>query len=189
MLAKIRSDGDIALATASSGIAATLLDEDTTAHSRFKIPIDIQSDSTYNIPAQSHLAELIRETKLVFRDETSMQHRNTFEMMDRIFKDIRNDRRSFGDVMFCFCEDFRQILPVVPRGIHGQIVSASLKCSSFWHHIQRLSLIINMRLLFAANVARRTIASRGICQSYSHNRRRLRYHQRDHSVIVKRNCP
>ena len=66
VLAKIRSDKDIALATASSVIAATLLDEDTTTHSRFKIPIDIQYDSTCNIPAQSHLAELIRETKLVF---------------------------------------------------------------------------------------------------------------------------
>ena len=32
----------------------------------YKIPIDINSDSTCNIPAQSHLAELIRETQLVF---------------------------------------------------------------------------------------------------------------------------
>src|SRR5213079_285712 len=65
VLAKIRSDRGIALATASSGIAATLLDGGTTAHSRFKIPIDIQSDSTCNIPAQSHL----HETQLVFWDE------------------------------------------------------------------------------------------------------------------------
>src|SRR5436190_20553552 len=68
VLAKVRSDEGIALATASSGIAATLLDGGTTAHSRFKIPIDIQSDSTCNIPAQSHLAELIHETQLVFWD-------------------------------------------------------------------------------------------------------------------------
>ena len=133
MLAKIRSDEEIALTTASSGIAATLLDGGTTAHSRFKIPIDIQSDSTCNIPAQSHLAELIRETKLMFWDEAPMQHRHTFEAIDRTFKDIRNDPRSFGDVVFCFCEDFRQILPIVPRGTRGQIVSASLKRSSFRH--------------------------------------------------------
>src|SRR5438876_8311797 len=56
VLAKVRSDGCIALATASSGIAATLLDGGTTAHSQFKIPIDIRLDSTCNIPAQSHLA-------------------------------------------------------------------------------------------------------------------------------------
>ena len=46
VLAKIRADGGIALSTASSGIAATLLDGGTTAHSRFKIPIDINTDST-----------------------------------------------------------------------------------------------------------------------------------------------
>ena len=74
MLAKVRSEGGIALATASSGIAATLLDGGTTAHSQFKIPIDIQSDSTCNIPAQSDLAELIRETELVLWDEAPMQH-------------------------------------------------------------------------------------------------------------------
>jgi PIF1-like helicase len=39
VLAKIRADGGIALSTASSGIAATLLDGGTTAHSRFKIPV------------------------------------------------------------------------------------------------------------------------------------------------------
>ena len=146
VLAKIRSDEGIALATASSGIAATLLDGGTTAHSRFKIPIDINSDSTCNIPAQSHLAELIRETQLVFWDEAPMQHRHTFEAVDRTFKDIRNDPRPFGGVVFCFCGDFRQILPVVPRGTRGQIVSACLKRSPLWQHVQRLPLTINMRL-------------------------------------------
>jgi PIF1-like helicase/Helicase len=145
VLAKIRCEG-IALATASSGIAATLLDGGTTAHSRFKIPIDINSDSTCHIPAQSHLAELIRETQLVFWDEAPMQHRHTFEAVNRTFKDIRNDPRPFGGVVFCFCGDFRQILPVVPRGTRGQIVSACLKRSPLWQHVQHLPLTINMRL-------------------------------------------
>jgi len=115
------------------------------AHSRFKIPIDIQSDSTCNIPVQSHLAELIRETQLVFWDEAPMQNRHTFEVMDRTLRDIRKDPRPFGGVVFCFCGDFRQILPVVPRGTRGQIVSACLKHSPLWQHILRLSLTINMR--------------------------------------------
>src|SRR5436189_5118947 len=70
VLAKIRADGGIALSTASSGIAATLLEDGTTAHSSFKIPIDIHADSTCNIPAQSHLAELLCETQLVIWDES-----------------------------------------------------------------------------------------------------------------------
>ena len=83
---------------------------------------------------------------MVFWDEAPMQHRHTFEAVDRTFQDIRNDPRPFGGVVFCFCGDFRQILPVVPRGTRGQIVSACLKRSPLWQHSHRLSLTINMRL-------------------------------------------
>ena len=50
-------------------------------------------------------------------------------------------------MVFCFCGDFRQILPVVPRGTRGQIVSACIKRSPLWEHVQPLSLNINMHLL------------------------------------------
>ena len=39
ILQSVRSRNDIALAVASSGIAALLLDKGWTAHSRFKIPL------------------------------------------------------------------------------------------------------------------------------------------------------
>jgi|SRR5579859_66145 len=52
VLAKIRADGGIALPTASSGIAVTLLEGGTTAHSHFKIPIDIHTDLTCSIPVK-----------------------------------------------------------------------------------------------------------------------------------------
>ena len=41
ILAKLRSESKIALATASSGIAATLLTGGCTLHSTFKIPLDL----------------------------------------------------------------------------------------------------------------------------------------------------
>src|SRR5947207_3120057 len=75
-----------------------------------------------------------------------MQNRHIFEMINRTMKDIRNDPRLFEGVVFCFCEDFRQILPVVSRGTRGQIVSTCLKRSPLWRHVQCLSLTINMRL-------------------------------------------
>ena len=59
-LARVRSQGKIALAVASSGIAAKLLDGGTTAHSRFKIPIQINETSTCEIKAQDPLADLIK---------------------------------------------------------------------------------------------------------------------------------
>ena len=44
LLAKLRSQQKIALAVASSGIAATLLDGGQTAHSAFKLPLDIHNN-------------------------------------------------------------------------------------------------------------------------------------------------
>ena len=44
ILSKVRSQGHKALAVASSGIAATLLPGGRTAHSTFKLPLDLVSD-------------------------------------------------------------------------------------------------------------------------------------------------
>ena len=43
ILAKLRSEGKIAMAAASSGIAATLLTGGRTLHSTFKIPLDLHA--------------------------------------------------------------------------------------------------------------------------------------------------
>ena len=146
ILAKLRSERKIAIAVASSGIAATLLDGGTTAHSRFKIPIHINDTSTCNIVAQSEEAALIRNTDLVFWDEAVMQHRHVFEAVNRTFQDIRQDERPFGGVVVCLCGDFRQTLPIIPKATRGQIVSACIKRSPLWHHVQTLRLTVNMRL-------------------------------------------
>ena len=130
ILAKIRSERRIALAVASSRIAATLLDGGTTAHSRFKIPIEIHPDSTCSITAQCALAELIRAAELAIWDEAVMQHRHVFECVERTFRDIRQDQRPFGGLVMCFCGDFRQLLPVVVNGSKGQIIATTLNNSS-----------------------------------------------------------
>ena len=66
VLAKVRSTGKIALAVASSGIAATLLDKGQTAHSHFKIPINIEATTVCNVQKGTHLEDLINETELLF---------------------------------------------------------------------------------------------------------------------------
>ncbi|XP_050889664.1 uncharacterized protein LOC127094951 [Lathyrus oleraceus] len=60
LMVSLRSIGEIVLATTSSGIAATLLPGGRTAHSRFKIPIDMQSSSICGIKKQKYLINLIR---------------------------------------------------------------------------------------------------------------------------------
>ncbi|XP_015161029.1 uncharacterized protein [Solanum tuberosum] len=72
LLATVRSKGFIALATATSGVAASILPGGRTAHSRFKIPINIDEQFSCNISKQSSLASLIRDAKLIVWDEVSM---------------------------------------------------------------------------------------------------------------------
>lgn len=70
--------------------------------------------STCNIHVQSDLAEMIRQTKQLIWDEAPMTHKHAFEAVDRTIRDITKRDKSFTIVM---CGDFRQILPVVKKGL------------------------------------------------------------------------
>ncbi|XP_074277650.1 uncharacterized protein LOC141601280 [Silene latifolia] len=86
--AKVKSEGKIVLIIASSGIAALLLPGGRTAHSRLAIPIDLFDNSTCNIGQKNQLAELLRDTSLIIWDEAPMDHRFSFEAVNRTMRDI-----------------------------------------------------------------------------------------------------
>ena len=67
LLAKIRLGGNVALAVASSGIAATLLLGGRTAHSCFKLPLNLVTnpEHTCDIQKNSSLADVLRAAKLI----------------------------------------------------------------------------------------------------------------------------
>ena len=71
----IRSEGLIVLVVASSGIASILLPGGRTAHSRFKIPLAINENSTCEIKKNTHLSRLIQMTTLIVWDEAPMNNR------------------------------------------------------------------------------------------------------------------
>ena len=66
-------NGKIALAVASAGIAAELLQGGRTAHSRFKIPIPINEDSVCSISLQLDDAKVGR-VSLIIWDEVMISH-------------------------------------------------------------------------------------------------------------------
>ncbi|EOA12327.1 hypothetical protein CARUB_v10007922mg [Capsella rubella] len=130
--ADIRSKGNIVLNVASSGIAALLLEGGRTAHSRFGIPININEYSMCSIDAESDLAELIREAKLIIWDEAPMMNRLCFETLDRTLQDIMKCNRIFGGKVVVLGGDFRQVLPVIPEGGRVATVLASINSSLLW---------------------------------------------------------
>ncbi len=108
LLSSIRSGNGIALAVASSGIAALLLDGGATAHSRLKIQVNgINGHSICYIPKQSNEANFIRATSLFLRDEAPMQHKHTFEAVDWTFQDLTELDKPFGGVVMVMRGDFR----------------------------------------------------------------------------------
>ena len=82
LLSTVRGMGKIALAVASSGIAAELLEGGRTAHSRFKIPIPIYESSVCSISLQSNDAKLMREASLILWDEVMMSRVDQVDCVD-----------------------------------------------------------------------------------------------------------
>ncbi|XP_017461157.1 PREDICTED: uncharacterized protein LOC108354487 [Rhagoletis zephyria] len=148
ILATIRSQGNMALAVASSGIAATLLDGGRTAHSALKLPLNIQNNEapTCNISKNSGMGKVLQSAQLIIWDECTMAHKKALEALNRTLKDVRANQRLFGGTLILLSGDFRQTLPVIPRSTPADELAACLKSSVLWLHVQKLCLKTNLRV-------------------------------------------
>ncbi|CAN1162457.1 ATP-dependent DNA helicase pif1 [Linum perenne] len=144
-ISKVRSRGQIALVVASLGIVAALLPDGLTAHSRFKILLNVDHSPTCMVKKGMTLAELLKAATLIVWDEAPMVHRLSFEVVDRTLCDSP-DYQPFGGKTILLGGDFRQTLPVVPNGGCEDNINASLPRSSVWNHCTLLQLSINMRI-------------------------------------------
>ncbi|XP_024014386.1 ATP-dependent DNA helicase PIF1-like [Eutrema salsugineum] len=147
----LRSQGDVVLKVASSGIAALLLEGGRTAHSRFAIPIVVNKFTFCSIKKESNLADLIRISKLIIWDEALMMSKDCFETLDRTMRDILEVDKPFGDKVIVLGGDFRQILPVIPNAGKTEILMATLNSSPLWYKCRVLRLTQKMRLIAGDN--------------------------------------
>ncbi|XP_072088107.1 uncharacterized protein [Arachis hypogaea] len=95
LAAAIRSKGKIVITVASSGIASLLLPGGKTAHSCFAIPLNLDEFSTCNIKT---MRDILR------------------------FSNPNSQNQPFGRKTIVFSGDFRQILPVIPKGSRQDII-------------------------------------------------------------------
>ncbi|XP_058192062.1 uncharacterized protein LOC131309444 [Rhododendron vialii] len=145
LLAKVRSQRLIALATATSGVAASILPNGRTAHSRFKIPIDGDVKLCCGISKQSGLATLIKQAVLIIWDEASMAKKESIEALDYLLRDLTENDTLFGGKVVVLGGDFRQVLPVIPKGTKIDCINASLVRSYIWPALIKFKLKENMR--------------------------------------------
>jgi hypothetical protein len=163
----VRSCGDIALVVAFSSTVALLLSRGRTTHSYLKIPITFDRTSFCYICKQDDLAALIHQTKLILWDEAPMINKLAFEVVDRTLCDLIERKEPFGGIVFIMSGDFCQVLPVIPRGSHADIVSASIKNSYLWEYVEVFRLLENMwasdAIVVHPNLGNRTFADLLLC--------------------------
>ncbi|CAN1800456.1 ATP-dependent DNA helicase PIF1 [Linum perenne] len=129
IISTIRSRGGRAIVVASSGIAAMLLPNATTAHSQFKIPIEVHHTSTCSIKRGTELADQICRADIIVWDEAPSP-----------------GYKPFGGKTVLLGGDFRQTLPVVTDGGRSDNIDATLTKSKLWALCKVLRLSANMRI-------------------------------------------
>ncbi|MCH79877.1 helicase-like protein, partial [Trifolium medium] len=155
---KSRSEGKIVLNVASSGIASLLLPGGRTAHSQFGIPLVLTEESCCRLDKYGKKAQLLGMASLIIWDEAPMMNRLAFESFERLMRDVMNkvvvgsSRLQFGGKTVVLGGDFRQILPVIPKGGRADIVHAVINSSLLWHRCTVLKLSQNMRLQFSNDI-------------------------------------
>ncbi|XP_028092348.1 ATP-dependent DNA helicase PIF1-like [Camellia sinensis] len=91
------------------------------------------------------MAKLIRCATVIIWDEATMTNRYAFEALNQTLIDITGVDYPFGGKIMVFGGDFRQVLPVVPKGTKAETITASIVKSPLWSHIQIIRLKQNMR--------------------------------------------
>ncbi|XP_062118748.1 uncharacterized protein LOC133832419 [Humulus lupulus] len=145
ILATLRSRNLVALATASLGVAASILPAGRTAHSRFKLPLGTSEMNTCSVNKQSGLGSLLRTTRLIIWDEAPMTRKQHIEALEKMLRDITDVDVTFGGKVVILGGDFRQVLPVVRKGTREEQVRSSLVYSYLWPSLTKFQLIENMR--------------------------------------------
>jgi hypothetical protein len=114
LIATVRSEGLIAVATATFGIAASIMPGGHTAHSVFKISIKISDGSIFKFSKQSDTVDLLHRAALIIWDEVAMTKGQSIETLDKSLQGIMGCELPFGGKVMMFGGDFRQVLSIVP---------------------------------------------------------------------------
>lgn len=137
------------IVTATTGIAATVIKHGRTAHSAFGIPIS-SAAPVWGPSYQSAKGAEIREADLIVIDEISMLHKKDLAHIDRVCKDqarTHQERRMpFGGKVVIICGDWKQLLPVVPKGRPANQAEACVRNSPDYNKFERVRLRQNMRM-------------------------------------------
>ena len=106
VLANIRQGGEIAIATALTAIAATLLKLGMTFHKKIGIPIPCHEDSCSKHTMNSNDSKVIKESRIVLIDKKSMMHYHLLDLLDRYLQALMGNNKHMGGKIVILMGDF-----------------------------------------------------------------------------------
>jgi ATP-dependent DNA helicase PIF1 len=146
LLAKLRSQDKLVMATTTSGVAAAIMLGRRTAHSRFKIPLTLEEGGCCSFTNQSGTTKLLQQATLIIWDEASMTKEAKCGSTRQHLTGYNGSvRPTVWWEAVVLGGDFRQVLLVVRKGSRAQIVGASLRRLYLWESMRHVKLVRNMR--------------------------------------------
>ena len=134
------------MSVSSTGIAASLLPEGRTVHSRFKLPVPILETSTFSIRTHSKEAEEIKKAEEFIWNKASMAPSSTLKALDILLRDIMNNNSlPCGGKIMVVGSDFRQVVPVLRLENRSELIAASVKISDRWSDFKVIDLNQHIR--------------------------------------------
>jgi PIF1-like helicase/Helicase len=148
ILAKVRGEGKVALATAISGIAATnFAPLGRTLHYISGLPIRLHETSMCSLSKEK--AEVMKAARVLIIDEITMLKGVALDVLSQSLCDLLEcEELPFGGLVVVMGGDFRQVLPVIRRGGRATIVHSTVLNSKVWKtsSVIIMQLSDNMRL-------------------------------------------
>eukprot|EP00980_Cylindrotheca_fusiformis_P006343 scaffold1356_cov123-Cylindrotheca_fusiformis.AAC.24 len=138
------------VAVSTTAISAQLLEFGRTAHSRFKLPLEIKPHQTKcSISFNSKEARQLRLAKVLIWDEIFSARKELIDAVDTFFRELNSITEPFGGLLTIFSGDLRQTLPKV-KGSRATTVGLCFPRAKCFEYFKILHLRQNMRLLHNA---------------------------------------
>jgi ATP-dependent DNA helicase PIF1 len=105
----LQGQGKKVISVASTGIAATLLTNGATYHSKFQIYPPITETTTSRIEEHEYGAQLIRDASLIICDEATMMSRYALKAIERILRKVMRNNSPYGRKIFSTGRGFSSV--------------------------------------------------------------------------------
>eukprot|EP00980_Cylindrotheca_fusiformis_P017430 scaffold5420_cov77-Cylindrotheca_fusiformis.AAC.4 len=134
------------VAVSTTAISAQLLEAGRTAHSKFKLPINIRPYETKcSISFNSKEAQQLRLARVLIWDEIFGARKELIDAVDKFFRELCSINKPFGGLLTIFSGDLRQTLPKT-SGTRATTIGTCFPRANCYQHFRIVHLRRNMRL-------------------------------------------